>query len=99
MDLVRTSSAAVSGDVSDIVFVWQSFLEHVNRLGGVTVMGTLKHDFPGGGFSGVVLLGESHAAIHTWPELNTAWIELATCGDPADLDAFVLWKLPELVTI
>lgn len=86
--LVRTVEATVDGDCTDSVQVWHRFLEVVNKLSGITVLGTLKHDFPGGGFSGLVLIGESHAAIHTWPELGQVWVELATCGDPSALDQF-----------
>ena len=85
MTLVQTISKEVSGDFSDTVKVWNDFLYHVSGTPGVTILGTLKHDFTGGAFTGLVLLGESHAAIHTWPELNRAWIELATCGDPNGL--------------
>lgn len=86
--LVQTTALEISGAVGDAVAVWQRFLEAVNALPGITVLGTLRHDFPGGGLSGLVLLGESHAAIHTWPERRRAWCELATCGDPAALPAF-----------
>lgn len=90
MILIRTIHREIEGDFTDPVLVWQQFLEHINRsLKGVTVLGTIKHDFPGGGMSGIVLLGESHAAIHTWPEHGKAWVELATCGDPEDLSRFV----------
>lgn len=93
MTLVKTISKTVRGDCSDVVKTWNDFLYHVATTPGVTTLGTLRHDFPGGGFTGLVLLGESHAAIHTWPELNQAWIELATCGDPAGLDYFAGFKL------
>ena len=69
------------------VVVWQRFLEAVNKT-GMTVLGTNQHTFPGGGMTGVVLLAESHAAIHTWPERSHAWCELATCGDPKACDRF-----------
>ncbi len=88
MDLVKTISLVVDGDFHDIVESWTAFIYHVSSLPGVTILGSIKHDFPGGGFSGPLLLGESHAAIHTWPEHNKAWIELATCGDPAALEVF-----------
>ncbi len=88
MDLVKTISLVVDGDFHDIVKSWTAFIYHVSSLPGVTILGSIKHDFPGGGFSGLLLLGESHAAIHTWPEHNKAWIELATCGDPAALEVF-----------
>lgn len=96
--LVAIAHAEVVGDCRDAIVVWQSFLEHVNHLRAVTVLATLKHDFPGGGFSGVIIIGESHAAIHTWPELDRCFIELATCGDPSMLDAFLQFTLPARVT-
>lgn len=67
--------------------IWQRFLEVVNKL-GVTVVNSTYHVFPGGGFTGLVLIAESHAAIHTWPEKNYAWCELATCGDPQVCNVF-----------
>ena len=88
MPLVKTIEVELTGDFTDSVAVWQDFLECVNALPDITVLATLKHDFPGGGFSGVVIIGESHAAIHTWPELGKAWAELATCGDEGALSAF-----------
>ena len=78
----------LKGDFSDSVLVWHNFLEIINKLSDVTVLASLKHDFPGGGLSGVVIIGESHAAIHTWPEEDKAWVEIATCGDPAALKEF-----------
>ena len=89
MPLVKTVEVELTGDFTDSVVVWQGFLECVNSLPDITVLATLKHDFPGGGFSGVVIIGESHAAIHTWPELGKAWAALATCGDGGALSVFV----------
>jgi len=96
MELVRTINTVAYGDFSDPVRTWNDFIYHVAALPGVTILGTLKHDFPGGGFSGLIMLGESHAAIHTWPEKQAAWIELATCGDPAALGLFVKFKAPQV---
>jgi S-adenosylmethionine decarboxylase len=39
------------------------------------------HRFEPHGVSGVVVLAESHLAIHTWPELGYAAIDVYTCGD------------------
>jgi len=38
------------------------------RAAGLDVLGTRFHQFDGGGFTGVVLLTESHVAVHTWPD-------------------------------
>lgn len=92
MNLVRVVCATIDGDFSNTVQTWHEFIYHVAHLPGVTIINSIKHDFPGGGFSGLILLGESHAAIHTWPEHGKAWIELATCGDPAALSLFMSWN-------
>ena len=41
------------------------------------------HKFSPQGLTGVVLLEESHIAIHTWPEINYAAIDIFTCGEKA----------------
>ena len=38
-----------------------------------------EYHFEPQGFTKLFLLAESHLAIHTWPEKNIAWIELASC--------------------
>jgi S-adenosylmethionine decarboxylase len=38
------------------------------------------HKFSPQGITGVVLLAESHIAIHTWPEINYIAIDIFTCG-------------------
>ena len=42
------------------------------------------HKFSPQGITGVVLLAESHIAIHTWPEFNYIAIDIYTCGDKAN---------------
>ena len=36
------------------------------------------------GVSGVIIISESHLAIHTWPELGYAAVDLFTCGEKCD---------------
>lgn len=38
------------------------------------------------GYTGLVLLAESHVSVHTWPEYSTALIDVFTCGTSADTD-------------
>jgi len=54
---------------------------------GLTAVGELFHRFAttetGGGFpgiTGVVLLAESHVAVHTWPELGAATLDVYVCN-------------------
>jgi len=38
------------------------------------------HKFPSQGITGVVILAESHIAIHSWPEYRYLAIDIFTCG-------------------
>ena len=100
-NLIESVRLVVQYDCSDPVIAWHNFLELLNGLPGVTLLTSVKHDFPGGGVSGVAVLAESHAAIHTWPENGCAWLELATCGDPAGIDEFIrrCAKFGELISV
>lgn len=51
---------------------------------GATIVQKCFHMFNPYGVSGVVIISESHFAIHTWPELGYAAVDLFTCGDKCD---------------
>jgi len=51
---------------------------------GATVINSTFHHFSPYGVSGVVVIQESHLAIHTWPEFGYAAVDLFTCGDTVD---------------
>lgn len=55
---------------------------------GFNVLGTCNHYFQPQGFTQLWLLGESHFAIHTFPECNKTYIELSSCNKPM-FDRFV----------
>jgi len=54
------------------------------ELAGMKVVGVKPHKFNPHGFTGVVLLAESHIAIHTYPEDEYAIIDILACN-PKDL--------------
>ena len=63
---------------------------------GLTAVGELFHRFaaPGGlqsnepqGITGVVLLAESHVAVHTWPERGAVTLDVYVCNFEADNSA------------
>lgn len=55
---------------------------------GLTTVGELFHRFGGaGGVTGVVLLAESHLAVHTWPELAAVTLDVYVCNLGADNSA------------
>ena len=51
---------------------------------GATIVQKCFHMFNPYGVSGVVIISESHLAIHTWPELGYAAVDLFTCGSSCD---------------
>jgi len=53
-------------------------------LAGATVVQKNFHHFSPYGVSGVVVIAESHLAIHTWPEYGYAAVDLFTCGESVD---------------
>jgi len=50
------------------------------RAGGGTVLETSHVVFPNGAVTLVLILAESHLAIHTWPEENLIAVDLFSCG-------------------
>jgi len=58
-------------------------LEAASRS-GATIVGNIFHHFSPQGVSGVVVIAESHLAIHTWPEFRYASADLFTCGTRVD---------------
>ena len=51
---------------------------------GAEVREVAFHRFSPQGVSGMVIISESHLAIHTWPELGYAAVDVFTCGDEVD---------------
>ena len=55
------------------------------RSAGLTVVADRWHSFPGqagepGGVTGMLLLAESHLAIHTWPERKAVTLDVYVCN-------------------
>jgi S-adenosylmethionine decarboxylase len=51
---------------------------------GATPIHDFVHNFTPHGVTGIVVIAESHFAIHTWPEYGFAAVDLFTCGDTVD---------------
>lgn len=51
---------------------------------GATIVNSTFHTFNPHGVSGVVVIAESHLAIHTWPEYRYAAVDVFTCGETID---------------
>ncbi|GER82325.1 MAG: adenosylmethionine decarboxylase [Thermogemmatispora sp.] len=50
----------------------------------LTQLGAFCHQFDGGGITCLIALAESHIAIHTWPELGYATLEVYICNYQRD---------------
>ncbi len=86
----------------------QACTELVTRH-GLTAVGQCFHRFAPregcaqGGVTGVLLLAESHLAVHTWPELGRLTLDVFVCIQTADhsaaaqavLDALILGVAPQ----
>ncbi|MDO9535463.1 MAG: adenosylmethionine decarboxylase [Bacillota bacterium] len=51
---------------------------------GAEIREVVFHQFSPQGVSGVVVISESHLAIHTWPEFGYAAVDVFTCGNTVD---------------
>jgi len=68
-----------AGILDDLDGITSLMLEAASAC-GATVVGHRFHRFSPQGVSGVVIIAESHLAIHTWPEHGYAALDLFTCG-------------------
>lgn len=56
-------------------------LQQAATAGGMTaVCEPVRHDFSNGGMTAVLLLAESHIAIHTYPEYAYLALDIFACG-------------------
>ena len=63
----------LSGDeVADL------FIAALSRA-GATIVEAVAHAFPRTGLTCVLILRESHAVLHTWPETGTINIDIFSC--------------------
>jgi len=69
--------------LNDVSIIERSMIEAA-QIAGATVINSTFHHFSPWGVSGVVVIQESHLAIHTWPEYRYAAVDLFTCGDSVD---------------
>ncbi len=69
--------------LNDVSTIEKSMIEAA-QTAGATVISSNFHHFSPWGVSGVVVIQESHLAIHTWPEFQYASVDLFTCGETVD---------------
>jgi S-adenosylmethionine decarboxylase proenzyme len=57
------------------------------RSGRGTIVTEIFHNFSPHGVSGVVVIAESHVAVHTWPEHGFAAVDVFSCSTALDVAA------------
>ncbi|MEX0685971.1 MAG: adenosylmethionine decarboxylase [Balneolales bacterium] len=72
-----------SSFINDANNIETSLLEAVSAS-GATIISHDFHTFSPHGVSGVIVIAESHVAIHTWPEHSYAAVDIFTCGETID---------------
>lgn len=72
--------------LDDLVWVEEAMKEAARRAKG-TIIKSVFHKFSPWGISGVVVISESHLAIHIWPEHKYAAIDIFTCSEDLGLKA------------
>jgi S-adenosylmethionine decarboxylase proenzyme len=83
--------AASRAEMTDTASLRRLCLDAVAKA-GLTAVGELFHRFvpatthgeAPSGITGVVLLAESHLAVHTWPELEAATLDVYVCNFGVD---------------
>ena len=71
--------------LNDCAFM-QEICESSAREAGATVLSSSFHNFTPQGVSGVVVIAESHFAVHAWPEFRFAALDIFTCSESVDFD-------------
>lgn len=56
---------------------------------GATVVQQVTHHFPGAGQTCVLILAESHAVLHTWPETGTVNLDIFSCSSRLQCQAAI----------
>lgn len=70
--------------VIDSVQSVQEIMVNAALAAGAEIREVAFHKFSPQGVSGVVVISESHLAVHTWPEYGYAAVDVFTCGERVD---------------
>jgi S-adenosylmethionine decarboxylase len=74
-----------SGLLNDETFISGALGAAVEQ-GMATLLHEVSHKFHPQGVTALALIAESHVAIHTWPEVGYAAVDVFTCGDHASAE-------------
>jgi S-adenosylmethionine decarboxylase len=93
---------AEMAEIDSVILDDEQFLREVLTTAateaGATVLEVFSAHFLPQGVTVVALLSESHAAVHSYPELRSMFIDVFTCGQRADPEQAVRLMAKELGT-
>jgi S-adenosylmethionine decarboxylase len=83
----RAAPVLYSVDLSECAGISQLTTEEVAETfayalegAGATILQAVSHTFPGSGLTCALVLSESHAVLHTWPETGTVNLDIFSCS-------------------
>lgn len=88
-------ASGCSPDVIGKVESVEQILVRAAEVASVQVWSISFHRFSPNGVSGVVVISESHLALHTWPEYGYVALDIFTCGDDAKPETAMAYALKE----
>lgn len=85
-----------TADLNDVESIRHDMSRAVEVI-GATILSVTEHKFDPEGMSLVMLLAESHASVHTYPEHKACFLDVFTCGSTIRVEPFGeiladLWK-------
>jgi S-adenosylmethionine decarboxylase proenzyme len=69
--------------LDDVTFLRGTLTRSLDAA-GATVCDVVSRRFAPQGVTVLALLSESHASLHTYPEVGSVFLDVFTCGDRAD---------------
>ena len=82
----------IHGDLGDNAYILDAFTGCL-AYARASVLRIESHLFVPQGLTAIALLTESHASIHTYPELEMAYVDYFSCSVKPRMDDFInMWK-------
>lgn len=76
-----------AADLNDVAGIRRDMTRAIEVI-GATILSVTEHKFEPEGMSLVMLLAESHASIHTYPEHQACFLDVFTCGSTIRVEPF-----------
>jgi len=77
---MKHAFATIQGTCEDEKMILNALLTSM-KINNMSVIKTMDHSFYPHGYSVCILLAESHACVHTWPEKARMVIDVFSCND------------------